>query len=522
MSKTRSRLEDQLLEQLIIKARDDFYTYVRLMAPAILPDGFTDGVHIRKIAKELEAIVRSVEAGEPEKLQVMLPPGAMKSRLSSQLLPSWALGRNPNWCVLAIGSDQDFAIDNFGRPTKEIIDSDRYKAIFPNTLLKKDVQSAGRWQTTRKGVFVAKGVGQSIAGRRAHLLIVDDAITEQTTDTGRKEINKWYLKGARTRLLPRGAEIIVNTRWFLEDLSGFLLKVDGNSERPWKVIRIPALLDERASAYLREGLPEDDPRFSVGTSFWPEFWPTKLFLERKSVMIPSEWAALFMQEPVAEDGGIVKKSDWQIWTHPNPPDCKYVILSIDTAFSTNEYADYSAYTVWGVFTQVSKDFNDMDVSLDCMILLAAGKGRWDFAELCRKVRELDGKFQPDYVIIEDKASGQSLIPEMRKWGLPIVAYKPDRDKASRLQATTPYFQAKRVWVPDGKAYSEELIEEVCSFSPRLKNQRDDLTDCTTQAILWMRDLFKIDNEGYSNRWMDEEEYGRIHQRSTYWSAMMSG
>ncbi len=519
MSKTQAQLEDQLLEQLIIKSRDDFYTYVRLMAPAILPDGFIDGVHIRKIAKELENIVRSVEAGDPQKLQVMLAPGSMKSRLSSQLLPSWALGRNPNWCVLAIGSDQDFAIDNFGRPTKEIIDSPRYKAIFPNTLLKKDVQSAGRWQTTRKGVFVAKGVGQSIAGRRAHLLIVDDAITEQTTDTGRKEINKWYMKGARTRLLPKGAEIIVNTRWFIEDLSGFLLKVDANAPKPWKVIRIPALVDQKASDYLREGLPEDDPRFKVGTSFWPEFWPTSLFLERKAAMVPGEWAALFMQEPVAEDGGIVKKADWQWWPEDKkPPECQYVILSLDTAFSTKEHADYSAYTIWGIFKHETKTFEGDKVYVDSMILLGANKDRWDFAELCQKVKELDGRHRPDYIIIEDKASGQSLIPEMRKWGLPIVAYKPEVDKAARLHATTPYFHAKRIWVPEGKKYAEELVEEVCSFTPRLKNQKDDYTDCTSQAVLWMRDLFKIDNEGYSNKWMEEE--GGFRQRNTYWSSLM--
>lgn len=516
-----ARLEDQLLQQLIIRARDDFYTYVHLMAPAILPDGFVDGVHIKKIAKELENIVRSVEAGTPQRLQVMLPPGAMKSRLCSQLLPSWALGRNPNWCVLAIGSDQDFAIDNFGRPTKEIIDSERYRAIFPNTILKKDVQSAGRWQTTRKGVFVAKGVGQSIAGRRAHILIVDDAITEQTNDNGRKEINKWYLPGARTRLLPKGAEIIVNTRWFVEDLSGYLLNLDKNSERPWRVVKIPALLDKKASEYLREGLPEDDDRFAEGTSFWPELWPTKIFLERKASFPPTYWSALYMQEPVAVEGGIVKQTDWQLWLQPKAPECKYVILALDTAFSTSEQADYSAFTVWGIFSYPVKDFEGNMVNQDCMILLAAGKDRWDFAELCRKVRELDAQYTPDYVIIEDKASGQSLIPEMRKWGLPIVAYKPDRDKASRLHATTPYFQAKRIWVPEGKQYALDLMEEVCSFNPRLKNQKDDWTDCTSMSILWMRDLFKIDNEGYSNSWMDGDEFNRNNPRATYWGSLVA-
>lgn len=508
---------DLIMDQLIDGARDDFYLFVKLLAPIVLPEDFIDGRHIEIICKELQEVEVSVASKvlRPKRLQLFLPPGSMKSKLASNLFPAWCLGKHPNWCFLAIGSDFEFAVDNFGRPTKEIVDSDRYKAIFPDTILKRDVQASGRWDTTKRGRFVARGAGGNIAGRRAHIAICDDVITEQTTDSDRKKINSWYRKGLRTRLLPRGAEVIINTRWFVEDLSGFMTKIDAKSERPWEVVSIPALLTEESSKMLREGIEEDDPRFAVDTSFWPEFWPTKLLQERRATTPPGEWQALYMQNPVAEEGGIIKRSNFQVWVDKAPPKCKYVVVSMDTAYSTKETGDFSAFSVWGVFSNTYQSFTGDYVSHDCMILLSSGKGRWDFAELCRKAQELDKNYSPEFFIIEDKSSGQSLIQEMRKRGLPIVAYMPEKDKMYRVQACTPFLQAQRIWVPEGKHWAEELIEEAISFP---KAPHDDLTDTMSQAILWMADRFKIDNEGYSNYADEHDPNWKVH-RDTYWSAL---
>lgn len=344
----------------------------------------------------------------------------------------------------------------------------------------------------------------------------DDVITEQTNDLERQKINNWYRKGLRTRLLPRGAEIIINTRWFVEDLSGFMLKVDAKTTRPWKEIKIPAILDLKASTMLREGLPDTDTRYQVGTSFWPEFWPTGLLLEKKETMPPHEWAALYLQEPITEQGGIIKREDFQLWQNKEPPKCRYVIASLDTALSQKEAANFSAYTVWGIFTNIVETFDNTQIAQDSMILLAAGRGRWDFAELCNKAKELDSKYVPEFFIVEDTSAGLLLIPELQKRSLPVLPYKPKGDKAFRLQATTPYFQAKRVWVPAGKTWAEDVVQEVSSFQPRLKNQIDDYTDTVSQAVIWMRDNHKIDNDGYSNHW-DEETVRQ--RRQTYWSSL---
>ena len=515
---------DFILDTLIEKARNDFYTFVRLLAPEILPEEFIDGKHIEIICNEFMEIEDSVANPEkkPGRLQLFLPPGSMKSKIASNLFPAWCLGRHPNWCFLAIGSDFEFAVDNFGRPTKDIIDLDQYKAIFPNTILRKDVQGAGRWDTVQKGRFVARGAGQNIAGRRAHISICDDVITEQTTDNDRKKINKWYLKGLRTRLLPNGAEIIINTRWHLEDLSGYTTKIDGvlgkerdKDKRPWKIVSIPALVDKEASLLLKAG-NKDEKRFDVGTSFWPELWSTESFLEKKETFPPHDWNALYMQSPTAEEGNIVKRQHFKIWDEDAPPTCKYVLVSMDTAFSTSETADYSAYSVWGVFENIYKDFDGNDIKQNCMILLASGNGRWEFSELCNKAQELNNQYRPDFFIIEKKASGQSLIQEMRKRSLPIVDYMPERDKVFRLHACTPYFQSGRIWIPKNRQWAQELVEEVISFP---NAPHDDLVDTVSQAVLWLKDTYNIDNDGipYDPDY-EEDRYWAKKNRKTYWSS----
>ena len=65
-----------------------------------------------------------------------------------------------------------------------------------------------------------------------------------------------------------------------------------------------------------------------------------------------------------------------------------------------------------------------------MILLGNTRGRYEYPELRRIAQDLYREFRPDVCIIERKASGQSLIQDMRRAGLPVVDYLPDMDKVA--------------------------------------------------------------------------------------------
>jgi len=530
---------------LVKKSRSHFYTYVKLMAPMILESSFVDGAHIRLMAEELQKIERhtakstvlkrglrdttsftspsdvpiTANYGLGVRFQLFLPPGSMKSKILN-LFVSWVMGRHPAWFVIHIGHSTQFAEDNMGRQIRDLMNTPEYTEIFPETIIKKDVKAAGRWETTAGGRYFAGGVGVGLAGRRAHISICDDVINEQTaySETERPKVNSWYARGLRTRILPGGSEIIVNTRWHIDDLSGFLLKADESSAIPWKVISIPAFLDEVSAALL--GLP-------VGHSFWPQFWTDDMLLEKKNdkAMSIAAWNALYMQNPIPEEGNIFKEELFQKWTDNDPPMVNYIMVSVDTAFSTKESADFSAYGVFGVFRRIEADLEGREHLISNLILLECGEGRWEFPDLLAKMREINDIYEPDTFVIEKKASGQSLIQEMRRRGMPITEYTPDKDKISRANACTPFMEAKRIWVPAQRLdentivprkFAQDMITNATQFPFAA---HDDLTDVLTQGILWMRDSFNVGHPEYVDK---EEAYDEDAPKSrggrfTYWN-----
>ena len=118
-----------------------------------------------------------------------------------------------------------------------------------------------------------------------------------------------------------------------------------------------------------------------------------------------------MQNPTAEEGAIIKREWWNIWENDEPPHVSYIIQSYDTAYSKSERADFSAITTWGIFTPV-------DGESEAIILLDAQRGRWDFPELKEVAHQLYNEYDPDMILIEQKATGMPLTHELRVWVFP--------------------------------------------------------------------------------------------------------
>ncbi len=136
-----------------------------------------------------------------------------------------------------------------------------------------------------------------------------------------------------------------------------------------------------------------------------------------------------------------------------------------------------------------------------LILLDCVKERLDFPELKREAIRLYEHWKPDVVIIETKASGIPLTQELRRLGIPINTFSPNRgqDKIARLNSVSPIFQDGKVWVPENR-WAEELMEEVSDFP---NGEYDDLVDATSLALMRFRTggFLKLASD-----WEDEEEY----------------
>jgi len=145
-------------------ARDSFLSYVKYMWPeAIL------GAHHKKIADAFDRIAN----GTLKRLILNLPPRHSKSELSSYLLPSYLMGRDPRLQIIEATHTAELAV-KFGRKVRDLMDTDKYEELFPEVKLKSDSKAAGRWDTNKGGSYFAVGVGGAVTGRGADLLVIDD------------------------------------------------------------------------------------------------------------------------------------------------------------------------------------------------------------------------------------------------------------------------------------------------------------------------------------------------------------
>jgi predicted phage terminase large subunit-like protein len=445
-------------------AHDDLIEFCKRMMP-----DFIVGKHHRILADML----MDIERGVKDRACVNIPPRHGKSQLVSIFFPAWYLGRNPDKKVMMVSHTTDLAVD-FGRKVRNLLGLAEYKAIFPTVKLATDSKSAGRWNTSVGGEYYACGVGSALAGRGAHLLLVDDPHSEQDVINGNfsvfEKAYEWFTFGARTRLMPGGSVAIIQTRWHMDDLTGRVVKDMSKNEKSdqYDVVEFPAVIE----------VEDKDSGELIDKPLWPEFFDMEALERTKASMPLFQWNAQYQQQPTAEEAAIVKREWWQIWEKEDPPMCEYLIMSLDSAAEKHNRADYTALTTWGVF------FNE-DTNAHNIILLNSIKDRFEFPELKELAMEQYSIWEPDAFIVEKKSSGVALYQEMRRMGLVIQEFTPHRgsgDKLARLNSVSDIIASELVWVPQTR-WAEEVVEEIAGF-PFMSN--DDLVDSTVMALMRFR------------------------------------
>lgn len=460
-------------------ARESLLTFVKR-----INKGYKIGPHHKILAHKLEAAAR----GEVDRLATSIAPRFGKSLLLSLYFPAWFMGNFPEQKLIISSHTADLAVD-FGRKVRNLIDTKEYKEVFPLVSLSVDSKSAGRWTTNEGGEFFAVGVGGAVAGRGADLLIIDDPFSEQDILNGNYEVfdkvYEWYAYGARTRLMPGGRVVVLHTRWAKNDLIGRLIEESAKEKESdqWDYTEFPAILNEGT----------DNEK-----SLWPEQWTLESLKRTRASMPTFQWQAQYQQNPVSQEGALIKKEWWKTWVQEEAPECEYIIMALDAAQEVNKRSDFTALTTWGVFYFD----NDEGRKIANIILLNAINKRMEFPDL-KDLALREYKFwKPDCFIIEKKSNGAALAQEMRRMGVPIQEYTPSRGapgqsntKYARVNSVADIVRSGLVWAPQYK-WAEEVIEQ-CNDYPAGKN--DDLVDTATMALMRFR------NGGFITLPSDEDD-----------------
>jgi predicted phage terminase large subunit-like protein len=264
-----------------------------------------------------------------------------------------------------------------------------------------------------------------------------------------------------------------------EDLTGHILSSDAGQD--WVHLMLPMRYEaDRAAVLYPNAIGWEDPREEEGELLTPERYDETSVSRLERQLGPFQAAGQLQQRPEPKGGGILKRDYWKDWESENYPSVSYVLASIDTAYTTKEENDYSAMTVWGIFED--------DNEVPRVMLMNAWRAKVEFHELVEKIAATARKFKVDQMLIENKAAGVSVAQEIRRvygyedFGVQLVDPK-GQDKVARAYAVQHLFADELVYAPTNFSWADMVITECASFP---KGRNDDLVDCTTQALRFLR------------------------------------
>jgi len=412
---------------------------------------------------------------------ITMPPRHAKSTFSTVMFPPYFMARDPRRYIMSCSYNAQLATD-FGRQVRTHVDTPFVNQAFPNMHLSKDSRAADTWRTEEGGAYFAVGIGGTTSGRPANLLIVDDPIKsreEAESMTQRNRIWDYYTSALTTRLQPQAngeppAQLIILTRWHPDDLAGRIMKTEDWAEGRWMHINFPAIVDKpKTRPTSRRSLPTFHAQYLSAeeykrapsnkryiqefdeVSLWPERFPLDE-LKRRQRLNPREFASLYQQQPYIEGGNLIKTEWWQ--TYPkdlNPENFQTLVIGVDTAFKKSETSDFSVAIIAGMD-------RDGDIYIVDVI-----RGRYDFPELKQRLIRLNSVWRGKGLrsfYIEDKASGQSLIQELKRHsGISVLPYKVVHDKVARVNAVLPIIQSGRVHLPESAPWLDDFVSECVTF-----------------------------------------------------------
>ena len=420
--------------------------------------------------------------GKLLRLMIFIPPRHGKSELVTVRYAAWRLLRNPKLRIVIASYNQKLA-NRFSRKIRRLYLSggekengsrgeplvEEYDRLSrPDPSASRLLNKADEWETAEGGGVKAIGAGAGITGFGADLIIIDDPVrgrADAESENNRERVWDWYTDDVYTRLEPNGCVVLIQTRWHEDDLAGRLLQaanVDGNSSRKrlnWKVIRLPALAEEKDPIGRKQG-----------QALCPERFSRESLMKSKEQMGSYKFNALYQQDPISSEACIFKR-DWFKKIVDRAPDGLRWVRAYDLAVSTRTTADFTASFRCAIDTRTG------------ILYIADGfRKRIEFPEQRRYIRERITEERDTRHCIESALHGQAFVQELQREvrfaGRSISGIKPDTDKTTRAHAWTSRAEAGKVALVRGP-WIDDFLDEVCRFP---HGRHDDQVDAVSLAV----------------------------------------
>ena len=522
--------KEMLLRQ---QAEDSFYEFVKQCWPLVEgTNPFVGGWAIQAICEHLQAVMtRDIRF-----LIINAPPRTGKSTILSVMFAAWVFLHNTHERFLYSSYSHNLSMRDSVR-CRRIIESDWYQLRWGDKFcLLEDQNTKIKFDNDKSGYRMCTSQNSTATGEGGSILILDDPNNAQDlqSDVVLESRNLWYSGTWSTRMndATRDCRIIMQQRLSEKDISGFVM--DNDTEKMWTRLILPMEFESqrRCKTIMLPGTDKvwEDPRKVEGELLCPDrFGPIELAQLKAALGSQYRIAGQLQQRPAPEEGGIIKKHWYKWWKYSLPPKIEHVIQSWDTALGAKDDNCFSACTTWGLFLDDHKMMN--------LILLSLWRGKLEYPELRQMAQNLyrdynydpvkrptpiDKKCVPDVVLVECKATGESLIQDLHRAGIMATRFNPDRhgDKIMRVRLITHFIESGRVWLPAKppdytrlRDYADLMMSQASVF-PAAESR--DLVDTMTQVLLRLRDSGYLTNPLDATMFSNQPNENRQKTKRAYY------
>ena len=443
-------------KQKIKKARENYCAYMEL----VYHGRWKRARHLDLLCEVLE----KVERGDMPSLIITMPPRHGKSMTVTESFPSWFIGRNPERRVIEVSYGSELA-QKFGLSNRRKIE-EFGRDIFGVQVSSENASKTNWGLAEYSGGMISAGIGGSITGQGADLLIIDDPIKnrkEAESQTYRDSIWSEWQDTLSSRLHPGGRVVVIMTRWHEDDLAGRLL---GQSET-WHLINLPALAEANDIIGRAKGEP-----------LWPEHKFNLKWAEQKKAELGSRsWESLYQGHPRPSEGNLFRQSmfrrfkvsgncyqvDGKVY---DKAACK-IFQTCDVAGSKKTSADYF---VLGTFA-LCPDGE--------LLVLEIFRERLEGPDQPVLIKRKYEEYRPVIIGVESASMGLTLYQLLRRMGLPVVELKPDADKYTRAIPAAARYEAGMIYHLEPAHWQNDFEAELLAFP---NGAHDDQVDVISYAV----------------------------------------
>jgi len=400
------------------------------------------------ICLHLEAVTR----GEITRLLVNVPPGSMKSLLTSVIWPAWEWGPRglPEMRFIGTAHEEQLAIRD-SRRCRDLIKSEWYQSLWPIELA-SDLDGKREFGNTQKGVRQARAF-TSMTGVRGDRVILDDPVSADNANSAAKldAVRIAFTETLPTRVnSEKSAIVVIMQRLNEKDVSGVILEMG----LPYVHLCIPMRFEPDRRCTTAIGWT--DPRTHEGELMFPERFGEEQVRELEKTLGSYGTAGQLQQRPSPRGGAILKTSWFRYWRALPPLDFRFI--GVDTAQKTETRHDFSVLQCW------ARSMTGEAVLIDQV------RGKWESPELLVQARafwmkhlhsSLGATLRGMYV--EDKVSGTGLIQTLRREGVPVLPIPRSKDKISRGDDAAPFIESGNVLLPQDAPWLSEFLDEAATF-----------------------------------------------------------